>query len=241
MDGLKVVCFWWFDPQAAHEPRRQYKNHHVTIMRNMVARHLAASHEFVCVTNRANELSESGIRTVPLDITTFLPRTRYAKLMLFRRDIGNIIGKRILYIDLDAVVIGQLDLILKRDEEIVIMHNANYGIQKRTRFNTGMMLLRAGVRPDIYEDFDPLVSPQRMNDKYGHTTDQAWITDHVELSNPYWDQRDGVYDAMRMGNGTAGTQTKLPDNAKIVLFPGKREPGMAETQKMFPWIKEHWH
>ncbi|MFO7971580.1 MAG: hypothetical protein R6U40_07500, partial [Desulfobacterales bacterium] len=103
---LIVVCFWWFDPYAAKQPRRAYGPRHVEILRNSMARHLTVPHCFVCVTDRPEKLP-TDIETAPLDKTTYMENTRFAKLMLFRRDIADIFGgDRILYSDIDNVVVG---------------------------------------------------------------------------------------------------------------------------------------
>jgi hypothetical protein len=195
----------------------------------------------VCITDRP-ELVDQSIRTVPLDRRTFVAGTRYAKLMLFRRDIAALIGPRVLYSDLDVVLVKNCDPLVQRREPLVLYRNANFGLLPgRTRFNSSLILLDAGVRPDLYEDFDRATSPGRVRGLgHGRATDQAWISSRVDHANPYWDHTHGVWNAMRMSDRGPGVATELPAGARIVLFMGKREPGIARVQEKFPWVKEHW-
>lgn len=236
---LTVCSFWWHDPSVADQERYQYRPRHIEIHRSMFARHLTVPHAYVCVTDRP-DLVPGGIRTVPLDRRTFVPGTRYAKLMLFRRDIADLLGERILYVDLDVVVTGSMDPIVDRPEPLVLYRNANWGRPRRTRFNSSMILLTAGVRPDLYEDFDPQRSPAEMAG-HGRATDQAWISARVDHDAPYWDHTHGVYNAARLSDIGPNVGGALPAGARIVLFMGKREPGMPSVQAKFPWVMEHWH
>jgi hypothetical protein len=241
MSRLTVCSFWWHDHAVAGQERYDYRPRHIEIHRNMFARHLTVPHDYVCITDRP-DLVDKSIRTVPLDRRTFVPGTRYAKLMVFRRDIAALLGPRILSSDLDVVLVRNCDGLVQRSEPLVLYRNVNFGlIRGRMRFNSSMIMLTAGVRPDLYDDFDPRITPGLMR-QLGHSmgTDQKWISSRVDRDNPYWDHTHGVWNAMRMSDKGPGVATELPDNAKIVLFMGKREPGMAKVQAKFPWVKEHW-
>jgi hypothetical protein len=239
--SLIVACFWWFDPYAAQLPRRNYGPRHVEILRNSMARHLTVPHHFVCITDHPEKLP-SDIETAPLDRTTYMERTRFAKLMLFRRDIADILGgNRILYSDIDNVVVGNMDPVIDRTEPLVLYRNPNWPAKRRARFNTSMILLSGGCRPDLYENINLKKDPQRLRARSGGT-DQAWISEQVDHDNPYWDRTHGVYNAMRIGDlENSGIEFDLPDDARIVFFPGKRNPSEKETQERWPWIKEHWY
>jgi hypothetical protein len=44
--------------------------------------------------------------------------------------------------------------------------------------------------------------------------------------------------AGKMGEGV---QSDLPENARIVFFPGDRSPSQPEVRAIHPWIEEHWN
>lgn len=230
---ITVVCFWWNDPTVATKSRYRYTAYDVEVRRNALRRHLTVPYEFVCVTDRPGELPD-GVRGVEMDPTVFAPGTRYAKLMLFRRGIGGVLGQRILYFDLDAVVVQNIDAIASRPEPLVLFRNANYRIlPRRTFFDTGIMMLDAGARPDIYEQFGPVCDRERR-DKGFSTTDQWWISERVGEDCAVFTNEEGVLNASLIGG------SELPDNARIVLFPGNRHMSWPKTQEEFPWLRTYY-
>jgi hypothetical protein len=223
---LTVCCFYWRDPQKRHgDVCGQYTPEHVKALRAMVAKHLETPHEFVCITDE----NLSDVRTVQIDRSLFKPGKRLPKLQLFRRDAAEWLGSRIFYLDLDCVIVGSLETIVHRAEPLVLWRNPHYGEKPQwAPFNSSMILLDAGSRPDIHETFDPDVGvPQWDHD------DQDWISAHVELENPHWDHTHGVWNQSQIPG------TRLPAGARIVHFPGRRDPAMIEVQRRHPWIREH--
>jgi hypothetical protein len=233
---LTVCAFLWFDERGKRNDVYRYGGEHVARLKAMLARHLSLPHELVCVTNIPDRV-DGVCRTVPLDMTTFVPGTRYAKLMLFRRDIGDIIGRRILYLDLDCVIVGSLDPVVDRPEPLVLWRNPNARIPGRSRYNSSIMLMDAGCRPDLYEGFNPQRHPTEIR-RYTSGTDQAWVSLRCSESNPYWDDSHGVRVASRKG-ARNGVGEDLPEGARIVFFPGQHEPGMKSCQEEYPWIPQH--
>lgn len=101
-----------------------------------------------------------------------------------------------------------------------------------------MVLLTAGSRPEFFHRFDEVGHPPMLAGYVGGT-DQAWVSHLASPNEAHWTNADGVYGAGRLLDIVPGVQTVLPANARIVFFPGRREPGMAEVQKLHPWIAEH--
>jgi hypothetical protein len=58
---------------------------------------------------------------------------------------------------------------------------------------------------------------------------------------PVWTEEDGVYGAGRLFGGKTdkGVQSELPENAKIVFFPGDRNPSQPEVRQAHPWIERY--
>jgi len=239
---LTVVCFYWYDELAKCRNIYRYTPEHVFLVKRMLDRNLTVPHEFKCVTDNPEEF-DGKIDTILLDKTTFVPGTRYAKLMLWRRDIGSIIGERMLYLDLDCVIADSLDPVVDRSEDVVLWRNPNFQGpgKRRARYNTSIMLIKAGARPQLYEDFNPQRHPKQLRRIWGGT-DQAWISHKLSWTDEaYWTDKDGVYGAGRLKDVVAGVGTKLPQNARIVFFPGSRIPHMKEIQAQHPWITQYLH
>lgn len=235
-DFLTVTCFLWTDPtRKSRGHDYTFTPDHVVILRNMVARHLTIPHEFVCVTDKP--FRAEGIRCVPLDMTKHVPGTVFARLMLRRPDIGGYLGKRICNLDLDCVVVGSLDDIVGRSEDSVFWRNPNYPAPGRAFYQTSIQLFTAGARSELWNDFDPTWTPTWVNRRYGGA-EQAWVSERLSWDEAHWDESHGIYGAGRLGG--KGVYSELPDNARIVFFPGNREPSQPETQAKHPWIKEHY-
>src|SRR3990167_8690888 len=118
---LTVCTFFWYDPQGVRNDIYVYDETHVRRLKQMVERNLSVSHEFICVSDRKID----GIKTIPLDFTTFVHGTRFAKLMMYAPQ-GRLSGKRLLYLDLDTVVTGSLDSVVDRNEDLVLLRNPNF-------------------------------------------------------------------------------------------------------------------
>ncbi len=238
MEELKVLTYFWFDPDGKKNHIYVFDKEHVLLLKNQLKRHLTIPHEFVVATDRPELLEGTGIRTVMIDKSKHLPATRYIKLQTFKPEMKELVGSRILQLDLDTVIVRNINHLVDREEDLVLWRNPNYGGWKRARYNTSMLLYRAGTRPEFWNKFDPKEDPQRLKGRVGGT-DQAFISDLAAPNEAWWDDSDGVYGAGRLLDIVPGVQTVLPDNACIVFFPGSREPGMKEIQDQHPWITEH--
>ncbi|MFP4538471.1 MAG: hypothetical protein ACLFPA_09230 [Dichotomicrobium sp.] len=240
MEHLTVACCYWRDNQDRCQNAYQYSGEDVSLLRGQVARNLEREHEFVCITDRPGDI-EDGIRTVPLDRRLHIPGGRYAKLQVFRPDAGETIGARILLLDLDTVIVGGLDPLVDRDEDLVLWRNPNFGLKRRAYYNTSIMLVRAGTRTEFYTRFDP----KRSHDEAARATgwggtDQRFVSWLAGRHEAHWTAADGIYGAGRLGDYCPGRATTvLPENARIVFFPGRRHPKMAKVRERHPWIKDH--
>lgn len=248
MEKLTVACWYWRDNQDRCERAYVYGPEDVSLLRNQVARNLSLPHEFVCVTDRTQEI-ERGIRTIAIDRRLHIPGGRYAKMAVFAPDAEKVFGGRILTLDLDTVVVGALDPLVNRPEDLVMWRNPNFGLKRRAFYNTSMMLIRAGVRPQLYESF----SQKMIDEAHGKTgwggTDQRLVSYMLARGNPHdprsykdahWTAEDGIYGAGRLGDYHPElAHTVLPKNARIVFFPGRRHPKQEKVREKHPWIPEH--
>lgn len=230
---LAVTCFFWRD--GTRDNRGYTFDHdHVRILRNMVARNLTVPHRFVCVTD--DEIED--IETIKLDWAKNIPGTVFIRLMQHRPDYKRLIkADRVLSLDIDMVITGNIDHIVSRTEDIVLWHNPNFGKPGRAFYQSSVQLFTPGARPELWTDFDPKETPKWVNWRFGGK-EQAWISERLPWNEAYFDHRDGIYGAGRLqGNGV---YTELPDNACIVSVPGARAPWQAEVQEKHPFIKEHY-
>lgn len=244
---ISAVCYFWIDPAR----RRSYQitPEDVRIWDRMIARNLTVPHRRICVTHRPDLID--FMETVPLDTAKHVPGTCTVKLMTWRPDIAPILGERILMMDVDCVVTGNLDSLVDRKEDCIFWRNPNFEVGGKRGFYQGsMQLLTAGARPFLWSDFDPRTAPTIYSRRFGGA-EQAWISERLNTSYPnlgwewneaYWDESHGVYGAGRLFNGRMGegVQTELPENAKIVFTPGDRAPSQPGVLEAHPWMREHY-
>ena len=109
---ITVACVWW---------GTQYGVDYVERLRDSVSRNLSIPHTFVCITD--HEVPEGVIRMRP----QLKDGTWWQKVGLFSPDLFGL-SQRILYLDLDLVVIGSLDQIANVAEPFCMIEN--YGPNK---------------------------------------------------------------------------------------------------------------
>lgn len=246
---LTVVTYLWSDPVRAN---RGYVcgPQHVPILQAMVRRNLTVPHRFVCVTDEVIP----GVETFPLDYSKHVKGTVFLRLMqhnpetaraicgdaVSRGENGQIPSKqRILSLDLDMVVTGSLDKLVRRTEDFIIWKNPNFPSPSRSYFQSSVQLFTPGSRPELYQDFNRRQTSVWVNWRFGGA-EQAWIAERLSWKDTaVFTDADGVYGLGRLRG--AGVYETLPENACLVSTPGARAPWLPEVQNDFPWIKDHYH
>lgn len=232
---LGVVCFLWHD----RERRRNYDftADNVRILKAMVERNLSLPHKFICFTDDTID----GVETIPLDYRTHYPGTCGIKLMAWRPDIGEVTGcDTILGLDLDIAIVRDIAGLVQGGEDISLWRNPNYVETGRRAFYQGSVQYhRAGAYPEVWEEIFRPGALGLVNRRFGGF-EQAWLSEVLPWDLPAWTEADGLYGAGRLGDRNPDAQVALPDNARIVSFPGNRAPHQPEVQKRFPWLKEHY-
>lgn len=235
---LDVVTFKW---KPLHGYRSHFSPAAVNTLRAMVARHYQKPHRFTCITDDPAGL-DHRVRALPLwpdhaEVLSPFGRQNpscYRRLKIFSREARELIGSRILCMDLDAVVTGDLAPLFDRHEEFVMWS----GTAGRNPYNGSMVMVTAGARPQLWEDFDPEKSP-RLAVRAGFVgSDQAWIAYKLGPHEARWTKADGVY-SWRMD--VRNRRGALPKGARLVFFHGSgADPWQPYPQQLAPWIRDHW-
>jgi len=207
----------------------------------MVARHLHTPHEVVCITDDPKGI-DSRVRIVPLwdDHASILSPhggvspACYRRLKAFAPEMRSVIGPRFVSMDLDVVIVRDITPLLSRTEDFIIWGS----VLRTTPFNGSMWMMDAGARKEIWEEFDPIHTPLLTKKKGYHGSDQAWMSYRLSKDEAQWTpEKDGVY-AFRSDIKRA--KFRLPDDARIIFFQGHNDPWDPWSQKVAPWIKEHY-
>lgn len=228
---LSVVCWLWA-PRPGYACA--YGAEHVNRLRSMVARNLDVDHELVCATDMPEGI-DPRVRIVELPPETgFATHPKrpncYRRLRAFAPDAADWLGERILSIDLDTVITGDLTPLVSRRDDFVI-----YGTPiAAAPYNGSMWMLRAGSRPQVWDRFDPERTPQRTQALGLIGSDQAHIVDVLGRGEATWTARDGLLGYMR--DVRKANRGLLPDNARAVFFFGPHDPAKCDDD----WIRENW-
>lgn len=233
---ITVVTFKW-RPRPGY--RSKFTAEHVNILASMVRRHYSKPHRFICVTDDAEGIDE-GIGIVPLwDDCADLQSPHggnnpscYRRLKLYSAEAEQMFGPRIVSLDLDCVITGDLEPLWDRPEEFVVWGQTN----PANPYNGSMQLLTAGSRRKVWEDFDPLRSPRKALSAGYFGSDQAWLCYCLGPNEARWTQADGVY-SYRLDCKPKGGA--LPSNARIVFFHGQIDPDHPEAQRL-EWVSREY-
>lgn len=233
--ALSVVCWKWSVPGY----RSVFGAEQVNTLRRMVARHYARPHRFFCVTNDADGIDPQVIVVPDREDFKNVPSPHggrnpscYRRLRLFGPDAGADFGPRFVSLDLDCVIVRDMVPVWDRSEDFVIWGDTN----PHTLYNGSMFMLRAGARPQVWRDFDPLKSPAKTLASRQFGSDQAWISYSLGRGEAKWTKQDGVYSFKNEIYRRGGA---LPADARIVMFHGDIDPWSAQGQRL-PWVRQNW-
>lgn len=180
MSDLTVVCFFW------KSENRKFTHEHVNILHRMIRRNESVRHRFVCVTDEAGEYDE-GIEVFPMPdgakkmakhVTPDLGRFHcapscYRRLWLFSED-AKVLGDRVLQLDLDCVVLGDIAKLGKVDGDFVA---ACREVGDKKPIPGFCYMVRSGVFPDVAKVSSSLITKVAAEGWRG--SDQAIISYHL--------------------------------------------------------------
>lgn len=229
---LTVLTWLWDQPGG----RTKFNASHVNVWADMVRRNLVMKHEIACVTDIPQGIDRS-IRIIrpPGDFESIKapwgPRKPncYRRLSMFRRDAASIFGERFVCMDLDCVIGGSLDPLFDRKEDLVLFK----GTVSDRPYNGSLMLIRAGCRPKVHENFS-----QEAADISGATlrgSDQAWLAHCLGWGEKTWSERDGVFWYGSLYKSLA--QTVKP---RALFFPGKIKPWVLAPIRIDPFVSNNY-
>jgi hypothetical protein len=140
---------------------------------------------------------------------------------------------RIISLDLDAIIVGPIDDLFEKHWPFMILQGANAA--NPNPFNASVMMLRPRTRPDVWSDFS--LARAEATPFYEFPDDQGWIWHKIPHA-PGWPvgSPSGIYGFEKPGWPAYGSQ-RLPEDARIVAFIGKRKPAQYTH---VPWVKKHW-
>lgn len=230
---ISFVAWKWATPGY----RSTFDARAVNVLAAMVRRHYPAPHRFICVTNDAAGIN--GEIEVVRDLEDFADirsphggraPSCYRRLRIFSADAAATFGERIVQLDLDSVITGDLRPLVDRPEDVVAWSDP----LRPAQYNGSFLLLTAGARPQVWDRFDPRRSPREARAAGWLGSDQAWITHCLGPGEARWSRADGVY-SYRVDR----LADRLPEGARIVFAHGREDPWGAEMQRL-AWVREYY-
>lgn len=241
---INIVVFVWDPlPDQQHSIPSQkivrYTEQHIETHYRMIERNLNTDFRYIVFSDRSLDLN--------------IPAVVY-KLWDKHRDLGGCFHRLQTYsvnmaeyfsdqpfvcMDLDMVITGDITDIVTREGDFVYykMPGAD---GTGSRFNCGLYKFGyPGSRDSVWFEFNnnPPRAIELSKDIAG--TDQGWVNYCMDLDNELcWDINDGIYD-FRIHLLEKGI-TDLPEDAKIVMWPGPRDPSQQQWQEKYSWIKQHY-
>ena len=234
---LLVATYLWAPHPGTRTAANPYTADDVRLLQRMVARNLTVPHEFAVITDQPNLFAgDRSIRVVPMDASKHIHGTRFARLMTFRPDARDVLDDRVLQLDLDCVIVGNIDHLVSRGEDLVLWRNPERTATTPNEpiWNTSILLHRCGTKPEVWTSHvrGNGVMIQQFRD------DNWWLSSRLGPDIPAFCEDDGIYRLAHKGRvGVWGDQ---PANASIVFFAGAgARPDNATVMAANPWIAEH--
>lgn len=225
---ITFVTWKWSTPGY----RSTFGPNAVNTMRRMLARHYPEPHRFCCVTNDAKGI-DADIEIVPdREDWASVPSphgngnpTCFRRLRLFAPDARETFGDRVVSIDLDCVITGDLRPLFDRGEDFVAWQDAMHPRQ----MNGSLWKLRTGAHPEVWEQFNRNAPVKALAAGFVGS-DQGWIS-YCLQGTPRWTREDGVL------SFRVDCKNGLPAGARLVAMHGKTDPWSVGVPA---WIAEHY-
>jgi len=231
------VCWKWKPPVGY---RSKFEPATVNVLHSMLSRHYAKPFELVCVTDDPAGISPkvriiklwSDYAKVPSPHGRGNPSC-YRRLKMFSSEAAEFIGKRFVSIDLDVVICRDITALFDHDLDLKMYGDTARG----TPYNGSLIQHTAGTRTQLWEQFNPLISPLLGLKLQYIGSDQAWIGACLGPHEAKFTKADGVYSYRNQVLPGGGM---LPPTAKMVIMHGHVDPWDPLMQRKHSWIREHY-
>ncbi len=193
---FKLITWLWHQNKTNHK----YTGADVNRLYEQAKKYITIPFSFACVTDTPDGISpEIEIIPLPHELDYLSSNTWdakkgkpqcYRRLALFAPDAEKRFGsKKIVSIDLDASIFGNIDNLFDRDEDIVLLASEQTDKSGRP-YNGSLLMIKAGSRPRVWEELS-LEGVLKAGKKYPGS-DQSWISYILGDGEATWSAKDGV-------------------------------------------------
>ncbi|MFC3072360.1 hypothetical protein [Shinella pollutisoli] len=200
-------------------------------LRAGVARHLSTAHRFACLTDMEQEVDAAGVEAISLPE---LWPGWWSKICLWHPSVG--LTGRVLYFDLDSIVVGSLDRIASFPHRFTMAHDFSVGHACSTAmaWNGDFSFITEAFRADpkgIARRYDRMLASEKR------IGDQAFIEDQLLSHGEEILLFDQVAGERSIASYKVDRCQGAPCiGAAVVAFHGKPKPHEIKTG----WVPEIW-
>lgn len=137
-------------------------------------------------------------------------------------------GDRLVQIDVDTIITGNLDALFDREEDFVIMQGGSY---QPCPYDGALWMQRAYTNEEVWTGFN--LNEAAKTQYHEFPDDQGWLASQLPDAAG-WQCGDEVFVYKKPG---WPKDDKLPERAKLVTFAGKRRPDQITH---LDWIAKNW-
>jgi hypothetical protein len=185
-NGVSTIgCLKWGD---------KYKASHFNTLYKMVRENVTDPYEFICFTDDPNGL-ECPFEPVPCDLEGW-----WGKIGFFQ-DLG---FENFLFLDVDIVILDNIDCLLRRPEDFVIIKD-----WALPGYNSSVFKLKGGSMTEVWTDF---CRESPLSEEYW--SDQVWISRYPA----------NIWDNEWIRSYPYECRDKIPAGTKIIVFHGLPKP-----------------
>jgi hypothetical protein len=209
----------------------KYPADYVARLRAMVQKHLHHQHKFICFTDRPNDLARFNIAAV--DISEMHLKSWWGKMTVFMH--GYRKGQRVLYFDLDTVIVNDLSPLVKLKVDLGICANftraAGY-LDWPCKYGSCIISLGPSLDGDLFKRFwgDRFEIMARAG-KYGDQKAIEELAPNAELLQPLLPPSFflGYRDLLNFKEAP-------PASCACVIFAGNSKPHNSVNK----WVRAAW-
>ena len=227
---LTIITFLWGDLFTAR---------HVNCLRYQCKLHVRMPHRFVCITDKPEGLR---CETRPLweDMMEFPGRPgNFRRLRAFDGDFQRSLGDRIVCMDIDTLILGDITDLMTGPEPFKIMRGSmGRDGELLNPYNGSFWRCDAGAREKFWTTFGPhaeweLNETLRPSGKPVIGSDQAWMA-KVSPDEPTFSAEDGLHQYFTL------KRYRVPAGARMIFFAGNHNPWDPRVRRTHPPLSELW-
>lgn len=235
MSDLNILLWAWKRPaKNGHKGNIKYGPELLNMQAKVIRKNLRIPHSLTAITDYEPHEFDSEIRVVSAE-EHFGELAHlggcYRRLKMFSPEARELLGPRVVSIDLDMVVVGDLTPLFETWHSFRIWKSESLSGQP---YNGSLMALTTGAHPQPWTEFtlEHSVPAARLAGFRG--TDQSIIALTLGKDMPVWTMHDGV---MYLGRH-CGVRPP-PEFARVVFSPGGAKVTDPLVQRRFPWIRDY--